>query len=108
MAQSGECGGHIDVRTVHQVERILVIDGRNSGRLSINDDGAEGNERDANEREGSEPFGGPTWRLVGFFGVRRRLGKPSGSFFVELTASLLLHGEKTDSRIRSAAKQALL
>src|ERR1017187_1152069 len=69
-AQTRECSRYIDVRTVHQIERILVVDGRNSKRLSVDDDGAQGNERDSDEREDSKSLADPAWRLGAFIGVR--------------------------------------
>ena len=45
--QTGERSTHADARTVYQVKGVFVVDGRNSDRLSIDDDGAECNEGDA-------------------------------------------------------------
>ncbi len=100
-AQTRECSGYIDVRTMHQVEGILVVDGRNAERLSIDDDGAEDNQRDADEWEDSKLLGRPVWCLDALSGMRRRLGKPGRSFLVGLVASSLLHGGKTDSKVRT-------
>src|ERR1700681_3627289 len=49
--QTGERHTHTDIRTVYQVEGVFVVDGRNPDRPPIYDDGAEGNEGDADEPE---------------------------------------------------------
>jgi len=49
--QARKGGSHADVRTVDQVKRVFVIDGRNAQSLAIDKDSAEENERDAGDKK---------------------------------------------------------
>jgi len=60
---TGKCGAHVDVRTVHKVEGVFVIDGGNPDRLSINDGGADGNQDNAGEPEVAQSLAWPVSRL---------------------------------------------
>src|SRR5258708_4535829 len=89
--QTGERHTHTDIRTVYQVEGVFVVDGRNPDRLPIYDDGAEGNEGDADEPEVAKLLTWPARCLSALFRVFLRVGRTSGTFLLQLAAALSFH-----------------